>query len=303
MAWNLQRLFFKYLAMNHVVSRLALLLLVTASASAQSLPEGARALRNLAYVANGHERHKLDLYLPANTNSPVPLIIWVHGGAWSAGSKERPPGLRFLSRGYAVASINYRLSQHAVFPAQIEDCKAAVRWLRTHASEYGLDPGRFGAMAALPATAFARVFHTEEAAGLFGGIAAHGFGKLTMPFSSSAGIMLGGAGHAYGWPVAKGGSQAITDAMVERRGSERRTVALPVPTARLPVTEGDRVDVWATADPASVADGAPLTRRVAVGARVAAAAEGSVIVEVAPRDVAALADAAATATITLVGVR
>jgi len=96
---------------------------------------------------------------------------------------------------------------------------------------------------------------------------------------------------------------AITDAMVERRGSERRTVALPVPTARLPVTEGDRVDVWATADPASVADGAPLTRRVAVGARVAAAAEGSVIVEVAPRDVAALADAAATATITLVGVR
>ncbi|HHY86767.1 MAG TPA: alpha/beta hydrolase [Verrucomicrobia bacterium] len=134
--------------MNHVVSRLALLLLVTASASAQSLPEGARALRNLAYVANGHERHKLDLYLPANTNSPVPLIIWVHGGAWSAGSKERPPGLRFLSRGYAVASINYRLSQHAVFPAQIEDCKAAVRWLRTHASEYGLDPGRFGAWGA-----------------------------------------------------------------------------------------------------------------------------------------------------------
>lgn len=85
-----------------------------------------------------------------------------------------------------------------------------------HVPRHPVVLSRFGALSALPATAFARVFHTEEAAGLFGGIAAHGFGKLTMPFSSSAGIMLGGAGHAYGWPVAKGGSQAITDAMVAK---------------------------------------------------------------------------------------
>jgi acetyl esterase/lipase len=110
-----------------------------------SLPEGARALRDLAYVENGHERQKLDLYLPAKAEGTLPLIIWVHGGGWQNGSKDGCPPLRqgYLQRGYAVASLNYRLSGHAVFPAQIEDCKAAVRWLRAHAQQHGLDPARF----------------------------------------------------------------------------------------------------------------------------------------------------------------
>jgi acetyl esterase/lipase len=69
----------------------------------------------------------------------------VHGGAWLAGSKDFMVPLGYLAQGYAVASINYRLSQHATFPAQIQDCKAAVRWLRTHAQEYNLQPDRFGA--------------------------------------------------------------------------------------------------------------------------------------------------------------
>lgn len=124
--------------------------LVTASASAQfiklPLPDGVRAHRDLAYVKDGHERQKLDLYLPENSAAPRPLIIWVHGGGWQSGSKEGCPPLHagYVQRGYAVASINYRLSGHAVFPAQIEDCKAAIRWLRAHASEYSLDPMRFG---------------------------------------------------------------------------------------------------------------------------------------------------------------
>jgi acetyl esterase/lipase len=103
-------------------------------------------LRDLAYVPGGHERQKLDLYLPTQTgpSSKRPLIVWVHGGAWLGGSKNPCPALRFVSRGYAVASINYRLSQHALFPAQIEDCKAAVRWLRANASQYHYDPNRIG---------------------------------------------------------------------------------------------------------------------------------------------------------------
>ncbi len=117
-------------------------------ASRVRLPEETRVLRDIAYVPGGHERQKLDLYLPAQTNSPLPLIIWVHGGAWLAGNKNDCPAVRFVSRGFAVASVNYRLSQHAIFPAQIEDCKAAVRWLRAHASEYHLDPNRFGAWGA-----------------------------------------------------------------------------------------------------------------------------------------------------------
>jgi acetyl esterase/lipase len=105
--------------------------------------EGARIVKDQAYVPGGHERQKLDLYLPADGRD-WPLIVWIHGGAWRGENKERPPAVRFLRDGYAVASINYRLSQHATFPAQIEDCKASIRWLRAHADEYGYDANRIG---------------------------------------------------------------------------------------------------------------------------------------------------------------
>lgn len=105
-------------------------------------------LRDLAYVTNGHERQKLDLYLP-DQGENHPLLIWVHGGAFRVGSKEGsehdPVPVPYVEQGYAVASLNYRLSQHAIFPAQIEDCKAAVRWLRAHAAQFKLNPHRFGA--------------------------------------------------------------------------------------------------------------------------------------------------------------
>jgi len=105
------------------------------------LPEGTKVLKDLAYVPGGHERQKLDLYLPP-TGSRWPLVVAIHGGAFRMGSKESEPAGAFVARGFAVAAINYRLSQHAVFPAQIEDCKAAVRWLRANAAEHGFDPAR-----------------------------------------------------------------------------------------------------------------------------------------------------------------
>jgi acetyl esterase/lipase len=103
--------------------------------------------RNLPYVTHGHPRQVLDLYLPENADK-APLIIWVHGGAFMGGSKDDFVPSDCLADGYAVASINYRLSQHAIFPAQIQDCKAAVRWLRAHADRYHLDDQRFGAWGA-----------------------------------------------------------------------------------------------------------------------------------------------------------
>ena len=107
------------------------------------LPDGARVVNDAPYVKEGHERQVLDLYLPAE-GKDWPLVVWVHGGAWRGGNKDRPPALRLLREGYAVASINYRLSQHAKFPAQIQDAKAAIRWLRAQAKEYGYDSGRIG---------------------------------------------------------------------------------------------------------------------------------------------------------------
>jgi acetyl esterase/lipase len=100
------------------------------------------AHRDLAYVSGGHPRQALDLYLPG-LGDATPLIVWIHGGAFRMGSKQDRVPFEMLEQGYAIASLNYRLSQHALFPAQIEDCKAAVRWLRAHADTYRLDSSRF----------------------------------------------------------------------------------------------------------------------------------------------------------------
>ena len=72
-------------------------------------------------------------------------MVWVHGGGWKNGSKNRCPTTWLVEHGYAVASINYRLTDEAQWPAQIDDCRAAVRWLRRHAQQYGLDADRIGA--------------------------------------------------------------------------------------------------------------------------------------------------------------
>ena len=100
--------------------------------------------RDLAYVSDGHPRQKLDLYIP-DDGAALPLVVWVHGGAFRMGDKADGVPTALLDAGYALAGVNYRLSQHALFPAQIEDVKAAVRWLRAHAATYRLDPDRFGA--------------------------------------------------------------------------------------------------------------------------------------------------------------
>lgn len=106
------------------------------------VPAGVKAFRDLAYVTNGHERQKLDLYVPEKANGSLPVIVWIHGGGWAAGSKDGCPLLNgdYTRHGFAIASIGYRLSSDAIFPAQIEDCKAAIRWLRAHAKDYNLNP-------------------------------------------------------------------------------------------------------------------------------------------------------------------
>ena len=106
---------------------------------------------DLAY-ANLSDAQKLDLYLPTSGNGPFPLVIMIHGGGFMMGDKADGAGLTgvdaLLSAGYAVASINYRLSGEAIYPAQIHDAKAAVRFLRANASQYNLDADHFAAWGA-----------------------------------------------------------------------------------------------------------------------------------------------------------
>ncbi|MDQ8186553.1 alpha/beta hydrolase [Pelagicoccus sp. SDUM812002] len=100
---------------------------------------------DIEYVENGHPQQKLDLYLPHSGNGPWPVIVWIHGGGWFMGSKDNclPLEMGFLDEGFAIASIDYQLTGVAPFPAQIQDVKAAVRWLRKAAADYSLDPDRF----------------------------------------------------------------------------------------------------------------------------------------------------------------
>jgi acetyl esterase/lipase len=100
--------------------------------------------RDLVYKRVNGAILTLDLYCPEKVSGPLPVIVWLHGGGWSRGRKERCPAVSLVPDGYAVASIDYRLTGVAPFPAQIEDCKAAIRWLRANASKYNLDPDRIG---------------------------------------------------------------------------------------------------------------------------------------------------------------
>jgi acetyl esterase/lipase len=100
--------------------------------------------RDLVYKTVNGAALTLDLYCPEKVSGPAPVIVWIHGGAWRRGGKRKCPAVALVPDGYAVASIDYRLSSTAPFPAQIEDCKAAVRWLRANAAKYNLDADRIG---------------------------------------------------------------------------------------------------------------------------------------------------------------
>jgi len=101
--------------------------------------------------ADKSDSQKLDIYLPNKGDGPFPVIATFHGGAWMFGDKGDDMNLPFLEglkHGYAVACVNYRLSGEAHFPSQIHDCKTAIRYLRTNATDYHLDGTRIGAWGA-----------------------------------------------------------------------------------------------------------------------------------------------------------
>ncbi len=109
------------------------------------VPASVQAIRGITYVQRDGHALQLDLYLPAGAKSaPAPGIVFVHGGGWRAGVRENfaPMAIRMAERGYAAATISYRLSPEALYPAAVQDARAAVRWMRTHAAEYGIDASR-----------------------------------------------------------------------------------------------------------------------------------------------------------------
>ncbi|HMH24152.1 MAG TPA: alpha/beta hydrolase [Puia sp.] len=111
-------------------------------------PAGTVVFSNVPYAGDTLKRHQLDVYLPEKAGRNTPLVVWVHGGAWMLNDKYADMGYMkntvrgFLDSGYALASIDYRYSTEAPFPAQIQDCNQALEFLYQHADRYKIDKER-----------------------------------------------------------------------------------------------------------------------------------------------------------------
>lgn len=120
----------------------AVLLAVSVVSATHSCAEEVDAVkqhRNLTYAEVDGHTLQLDLHVPV-VDGDVPLLVWIHGGGWRGGSRRSPKLQAMTKHGFAVASISYRLTDKAIFPAQIHDCKAAIRWLRAQGKDYGVNP-------------------------------------------------------------------------------------------------------------------------------------------------------------------
>ncbi|MBI3854907.1 MAG: alpha/beta hydrolase [Planctomycetes bacterium] len=111
------------------------------------MQQDVEVIRDVEFGTGGGRALKLHLLRPRTMpKEPLPVVVYVYGGGWKAGNRNAgiAPLTRLVEKGYIGASLEYRLSQEARFPAQIEDCKCAIRFLRAKAKEYGIDPERIG---------------------------------------------------------------------------------------------------------------------------------------------------------------
>lgn len=113
-----------------------------------ALPEGVTEQKDIQYGKGGDKPLLLNLYSPAKLDKPAPGLIFIHGGGWTSGHRKdyKYYTIRFAKRGYIVATISYRFSQDAPFPAAVQDAKCAVRWMRANAQKYNIDPNRIAAI-------------------------------------------------------------------------------------------------------------------------------------------------------------
>jgi acetyl esterase/lipase len=131
-----------------IVLGAGLLILLAGVGQGQEKKGEVRVERDLVYGKGGDTDLQLDLAMPKDGDGPFPAIVCIHGGGWRGGNRQNlAKTIEVLAgRGYVAATISYRLVPKATFPAQIEDSKAAVRWLRANAKKYKVDPDHIGAV-------------------------------------------------------------------------------------------------------------------------------------------------------------
>lgn len=134
--------------MKKVCASLVMLLLAAMPVRGQEKPVEVKVEKDIVYGKGGDADLKLDLAMPPQGDGPFPALVCIHGGAWRAGKRgDLGDTIKvFARRGYVAVTVEYRLVPEATFPSQIEDCKAAVRWLRANAKKYKLDADHIGAV-------------------------------------------------------------------------------------------------------------------------------------------------------------
>ena len=144
-------------ALKKLFLHFIMLFIVVVNLQAQ-LPEKLKAnfpgqttfYHNISYANDTLKRHQLDIFLPPNAGLNTPLIVWIHGGAWNMGTRFNDMSYMgntikgLLESGYALATIEYRYSTEAIFPAPLQDCNQAIEYLYQHAAQYKLDKNRIG---------------------------------------------------------------------------------------------------------------------------------------------------------------
>lgn len=131
--------------LRYVLGLISMLLLGGCAAYGPPRIGGERVYRQIVFSSpNGHPL-RLDLYTPPKSGRAAPVVLWMFGGSWKFGSRGYHLNVRDLTRsGIAIAAIDYRFSSEAIYPAQLEDCQSALKWLRANGARYGLDPTRIG---------------------------------------------------------------------------------------------------------------------------------------------------------------
>lgn len=131
--------------MRHAFAGLALLVLLS---PARAQEPGVKTERDVTYGKGGDVDLKLNLAMPAEGKGPFPAVVCVHGGGWKGGQRQDLDKLTEMlaKNGYVAVTVSYRLTPKYQFPAQIADCKAAVRWLRANAKQYRVNPDKIGAV-------------------------------------------------------------------------------------------------------------------------------------------------------------
>lgn len=115
---------------------------------ADSVPPGVLAARNVPYTTIDGHTLQLDVFYPAHRDKPLPAVMIIHGGGWRSGNRQQhiPLAARLAAQGFVCFTVSYRLSTDALYPAAVHDLKAALRWIRAHATTYSVDPTRMAVL-------------------------------------------------------------------------------------------------------------------------------------------------------------